>query len=523
MALRRVRIIALVVVGLLAVLGIPAAGAHHAPPYPSGPDHAHGEMVDYSMIFPVQGNNSFTDTFYASRCCSPGEIHHATDIMSAKMTPIVAPVSGTIESVNWSHNPDSIDYSRCCTLSLDHDDGIWESWYIHINNDTPGTDDGKGALGPIVNGQINPAWGVAPGIVPGVHVDAGQLLGWVGDSGNAEGTSPHLHFELMDDYNVRVNPYQALKDARAGLYQPCPVGQVVCRVAGSDRYSTATESSRANFPNGADIVFIATGLAFPDALAGGPVAAQLGAPLLLVAPDSIPGPTATELARLDPSQLIVLGGESAVSAAVATGLEAYGSVIRLAGANRYATAAAISQFSFPDGADTVVVATGIGFADALAGGPAAAKLNGVVLLTQPGTLPPETLAEITRLDPDNIIVIGGTAAVSAAVESTLAGIAPTTRISGADRYATAAAISAAVFPSGVANLHIAVGTGFPDALTGGAAAGLSDSPLLIANSSSLPTVIQNEILRLDPRHVTVLGGFGVVGQAVQTAITALVD
>jgi hypothetical protein len=68
-----------------------------------------------------------------------------------------------------------------------------------------------------------------------------------------------------------------------------------------------------------------------------------------------------------------------------------------------------------------------------------------------------------------------------------------------------------------------VGTGFPDALTGGAAAGLSDSPLLIANSSSLPTVIQNEIVRLDPQHVTVLGGFGVVGQAVQTAITALVD
>jgi hypothetical protein len=183
----------------LVVFGLPSAEAHHAPPYPSGPDHEWGEMVAFPLVFPVGGTNSFSDSFYSPRCCDPGEIHHAIDLMSAKMTPVYAIASGTVRSVNWSHSL-PIDISRCCTLAISHDGG-WETWYIHLNNDTPGTDDGLG-------------WGIADGILPGVHVAAGQLIGWVGDSGNAESTSPHLHFELMDSYAVRVNPYQALRTAR---------------------------------------------------------------------------------------------------------------------------------------------------------------------------------------------------------------------------------------------------------------------------------------------------------------------
>ena len=77
-----------------------------------------------------------------------------------------------------------------------HDDG-WETRYLHLNNDDPGTDNGR-------------AWGVADGIVPGARVDAGQLLGWVGDSGNAESTPPHLHLELIDPEGVHANPFESL-------------------------------------------------------------------------------------------------------------------------------------------------------------------------------------------------------------------------------------------------------------------------------------------------------------------------
>jgi hypothetical protein len=83
----------------------------------------------------------------------------------------------------------------CCHLAIDHGNG-WSSWYIHLDNDTPGTDDGLG-------------WGIAEGVGLGTPVGSGQLIGWVGDSGNAEGTAPHLHFELRY-FGTPVNSYPYL-------------------------------------------------------------------------------------------------------------------------------------------------------------------------------------------------------------------------------------------------------------------------------------------------------------------------
>ncbi|WKZ81656.1 MAG: cell wall-binding repeat-containing protein [Acidimicrobiia bacterium] len=494
---------------LLATAVAAPAAAHHGPPYPSGPDHEHGEMVQYPMVFPVDGPNSFTDTFYASRCCDPGEIHHAADIMAAKMVPILATNSGTIRYINWSSNPDNPYPGNCCSMVIDHDDG-WSTWYIHLNNDSPGTDDGQG-------------WGIADGLVPGVHVSAGQLIGWVGDSGNAEGTSPHLHLELIDPHGVRVNPYQALLDAEAGAAIPCEQTDVVCRIYGADRYATAAAVSQDSFPGGAGIVFIATGSDFPDALAGGAVAARLGAPLLLVGDDHLPSSTTAELARLEPSQIVLLGGTAAISETVEQALAGYGQVIRLAGASRYSTAVEVSKFGFGDGAPVVLVATGRSFADALAGGPAAAALGGPVLLTEPDALPGVVLDEITRLDPAEILILGGTGAVSAEVEAILGAVAPTRRVAGGNRYSTAAAISALAFGPEVPHVYLAVGNNFPDALAGSAAAGLADSPLLIVEPGSLPGVIASELLRLLPQRVTLLGGGGIISTAVQLAVMDLLD
>jgi len=142
----------------------------------------------YPIVFPVVGPNQFTDTYDAPR--GGGRLHEATDIMADKMTPVVAAADGTIGWVS----------STCCGLQILHDDG-YQSWYIHLNNDTPGTDDGQG-------------WGIAPGIEKGVRVSAGQLIGWVGDSGNAEAIAPHLHFQLHYPNGTRFNPYQSLLAAR---------------------------------------------------------------------------------------------------------------------------------------------------------------------------------------------------------------------------------------------------------------------------------------------------------------------
>lgn len=164
-----------------------------------GAPAARADTVDYpgELIFPVVGDNHYSDTFGAPR--SGGRLHHGVDIMADKMTPIVAVDSGF---VGWMDDDQGGD---CCAMAIRHDTG-WETWYIHMNNDTPGTDDGQG-------------WGFAEGIVQGVRVEAGQLIGYVGDSGNAENTSPHLHWEIHDGAGTVRNP-TPYADAAARIDEP---------------------------------------------------------------------------------------------------------------------------------------------------------------------------------------------------------------------------------------------------------------------------------------------------------------
>ncbi len=193
----------------------------------------------------------------------------------------------------------------------------------------------------------------------------------------------------------------------------------VTRLDGSDRYSTAVRISRAGFPAGVAVAFVANGSTFPDALAGAAAAGTIDAPMLLTAATSLPNATRVELERLAPERIVVLGGTGAVSVQVEEELRSLatsGGVERLSGANRYATAVAISQAYYPEGAGVVYVATGTAFADALAGAPVAALSGGPILLVQPLAVPAETGREIERLAPDRIVILGGTGVVSPTVE-----------------------------------------------------------------------------------------------------------
>ncbi len=195
----RRRAVTLVTVAALVWPAVPAAADHTAPV--DGATHDFGEMVTYPLTFPVVGSYWYEDWFWASRASG---LHHAQDLMAPKMTPVVAAATGTVTYVNWSQNPANPNPARCCSLVVRHDDG-WATWYIHLNNDTPGTDDGLG-------------WGIAPGIAVGTRVAAGDLIGWVGDSGNAEATAAHLHFELYDPDGILVNPHDALLGAEGRPY-----------------------------------------------------------------------------------------------------------------------------------------------------------------------------------------------------------------------------------------------------------------------------------------------------------------
>ena len=158
------------------------------------PAFAHAETVR-DITFPVVGDVSFTDTFTAAR--SGGRVHHATDIMAAKMLPVLAAVDGTILFAPM------VEPSYGYMIMLGGDDG-YQYNYVHLNNDTPGTDDWKGG----------PEYAYAEGIKKGAHVKRGQQIGYVGDSGNAESTGSHLHFEILNLNNAPIDPYPMLKAAQ---------------------------------------------------------------------------------------------------------------------------------------------------------------------------------------------------------------------------------------------------------------------------------------------------------------------
>ena len=314
-----------------------------------------------------------------------------------------------------------------------------------------------------------------------------------------------------------------------------PIGKPTHRLAGADRYATAAAISRATFDPGVPFAFVASGANFPDGLSAGPAAAHLGGPVLLV-PTSGPLPPSVtaELTRLQPNKIIVVGGLGAVSDATKTALQAYqigaGAVQRLAGTDRYATAAAVSAFAFPTpftpGNGTVYVASGVNFPDALSGGPAAAHDGGPLLLVPgSGPLPTSITGELARLHAHKIVVIGGTGSVSNAEMSALNAFAyggGVSRISGSDRYATSAAVSEAVFDPGVPAAYVASGLNFPDALGGGAAAGFVGAPVLLVKTNEVPSGIADELMRLEPDQIYVLGGIGSISDIVANSVAPFI-
>lgn len=280
------------------------------------------------------------------------------------------------------------------------------------------------------------------------------------------------------------------------------------RQAGADRYATAAEVSRQTFAPQVPVAYIASGATFPDALSGGAAAAAEGGPVLLVPPDGVPDVVARELSRLRPSRIVVLGGSVAVSDGVLAALEVFApKVDRIGGADRFEVSAAVSAETFPEHPTVAYVASGADFPDALAGGAAAGLDRAPVLLTRKDAVPVAVTAELTRLKPDRIVLLGGLAAVSEEAESHLRLIAPTTRLSGADRFAVSASVSHESFPVvRTDTVYIASGESFPDALAGSPAAVTTWAPVLLARRDSLPQVTLDELDRLRPSRIVVLGG-----------------
>lgn len=177
-----------VAVATVMVIGVTVAGTSVGAGEPS------------TIVFPVAGKNSYRDTFGAPRD-GGSRSHKGTDIIAARLVPVVAILDGVVTVVGRGRKAGT-------WIELRHDGG-WRSRYLHLNNDSPGTDDGRGR-------------GVVPGIRVGVPVTAGQVIGYVGDSGNAENTTPHVHFEIRRASGEAINPYPILRRAVQGIADLAP-------------------------------------------------------------------------------------------------------------------------------------------------------------------------------------------------------------------------------------------------------------------------------------------------------------
>ncbi len=286
------------------------------------------------------------------------------------------------------------------------------------------------------------------------------------------------------------------------------------RIAGDDRYTTSVAASKQAYPSGARTVYVATGADYADALVAAPAAARQGAPLLLTRPGGLPGPIAAEVDRLNPRKIVVVGGTGAISNTVVSQLKRYTSnVVRHGGDDRYSTAAAVVRGAFPS-ASRAYIATGLDYPDALAASALAGSYGAIVMLV-PGrdsTANAETQQVLRGLGVDKAVIVGGPAVVSSGIATSLRAYSPS-RVYGSNRYETARKLNSGLVDY-ASRVYFATGRDFPDALAAAAIAGTRRAPLYLTHPTCVPLAIRTDIVESDVATATMVGGTGVLTNAV---------
>lgn len=309
----------------------------------------------------------------------------------------------------------------------------------------------------------------------------------------------------QEELDAALAALTAARDALVAVEEPGSPDPVVDRIGGADRYEVSVNASKVGFPDGSSTVYLASGQVFPDALSAAPAAAA-DAPILLTTAATVPGGVLAEIERLSPENIVIVGGTTTVSPAVESSLASFGEVTRIGGSDRYEASRNIAAAAFADGSDTVVLAAGTKFADALSAGAAIGADGPVVLVKgEAAGLDAATRALLTESGVTNIVIAGGPESVSASIEADAASIADTVRLGGADRYEASRAINAHFF-SEAEHVLLATGEKFPDALSGSSLAPRLNAPLFTVSGSCITADTLTRITELGATKVTLLGG-----------------
>jgi putative cell wall-binding protein len=232
-----------------------------------------------------------------------------------------------------------------------------------------------------------------------------------------------------------------------------------------------------------------------------------------------PPPLPTPPPPQDP-ELFVIGGEAVTPDAMFQHLDRCVPTDRLSGSNRYATAQAALSLE-PVSGGTVFVVNGETFPDALGAGAAANIEESALLLVRQWSIPTATIQALDSISPDKIVIVGGTAVVGTRVESQLrARYGQVERVAGSNRYDTAVELSKYQFVGRSHAAIIVTGTGFVDALAAAPLAYAKGAPVLLVPDSGVPRSVLDELKRLSPATIYIVGGTAAVSSSIENTIEA---
>ena len=303
-------------------------------------------------------------------------------------------------------------------------------------------------------------------------------------------------------------------------------------LSGDDRYETMSAiAAEAYGEETCEYAVLATGSSYADALAASALAGALNAPIVLVK-DSDPSEAIETLEELEVSYLYVVGGTSAISTDTVSEIQfATGAAVkRLSGSNRYATALKIAKevqklSDEEEISDICIIATGSNFADALSASAYAYYADAPIYLVRSDDgISEEVLASIEEGGYTNIIVMGGTAAVSEEAYAQLEEIEGVTvsRMNGENRYETSAMIAEWSVEQGMSYdcAVIATGTNYPDALAGAALAGRNGAVILLASDEKTDAVDLLADSTEEIQTIYFLGGTSAISTALRDYVKA---
>lgn len=290
------------------------------------------------------------------------------------------------------------------------------------------------------------------------------------------------------------------------------------RIKGSNRYGTAIEISKTGWSQ-ADVVILARGDDYADAIVGVPLAHKLDAPILLSQTHKISDETLSEIDRLGAEEIIVLGGSVAIDDSVVKQLEDKGlEVRRISGSNRFETATEIAKEISTEEINRIVVANGMDFPDAISVATHAAREGLPIVLTLPDRIPEATQELLEEYTINETIVIGGDLVVN---DEIIAQLPSANRISGKDRYETNIKVNEYF---GVVSKHLYVATGqdFADALTGAVLAAKTDSSIVLVHRI-VPEVVANYLTSHGTKQISIFGGHVAVSDEIYEGLVRLLD